>query len=118
MKKLTIASTILAASMCLGTQSAMAAGSFDDKDMLFAFEAEKHLSMELLSSKEMLETEGEWVWFAYYAYYAYAPQLTAAAISLSYSAPRLGSTINSISYNYAPKVESYWETANDWWNNW
>lgn len=60
MKKLTLASTVLAASMCVGTQSVMAAGSLDDQDMLFAFGAESSTQTVVLSKQEMNETEGEW----------------------------------------------------------
>ncbi len=58
MKKLTMASTVLAASMCLGTQSSMASGSLDDQDMLFAFGAESSIETMMLSEQEMMETEG------------------------------------------------------------
>lgn len=59
MKKVTISSTVLAASLCFGTQSAMAAGSLEDKDMLFAFGAESSVNTMMLSEREMVETEGE-----------------------------------------------------------
>lgn len=62
MKKMTIASTVLAVGMCLGSQSGMAAGSLDDQELVFAFGSEKS-SMMLLSEQEMVETEGEFAWF-------------------------------------------------------
>jgi len=72
MKKLTIASTVLAASMCLGTQSAMAAGSLDDQDMQFAFGAENNEHTMMLSEQEMMETEGAYGWWGAAAGFATA----------------------------------------------
>lgn len=59
MKKVTIIPVVLAASVCLGAQSVMAADSLDDKDMLFVFGSESGVNTVMLSDKEMAETEGK-----------------------------------------------------------
>ncbi|MBW7902538.1 MAG: hypothetical protein H3C26_13740 [Rhodocyclaceae bacterium] len=69
--------------------------SFTQADVYTLFEAsDKHMQLATLSTDEMKETEGAWVWL----FYLYGPQMTAAAMWGYNAAPRLGSTINSILY--------------------
>ncbi len=57
MKKLTGTSLALTLAMSFGATSAMA-GSFEDKDMAFAFDSGNTMEVATLSEQEMKDTEG------------------------------------------------------------
>ncbi len=59
MKKLTGTSLALTLAMSFGATSAMA-GSFEDKDMAFAFDSGNTMEVATLSDQEMKNTEGAW----------------------------------------------------------
>lgn len=85
-------------------QPAKPVAAFTEADMQALFEdTGKPMQLAALSAQEMKETEGAWIWL-----YMYAPQITAASMWAYNASPRIGSTINSIRYNYWPRFRSWW----------
>lgn len=63
MKKILVSSSILAVCAFITTQTVTASISFTEKDMLFAFGSTNGFDTIILSEKEMIETEGDLIWF-------------------------------------------------------
>jgi hypothetical protein len=81
----------------LHTAQPLAAFSQTDINAMFE-QTGQPMQLAALSQQEMKDTEGAWIWL-----YMYAPQITAASMWAYHAAPRIGSTIDSIRYNYWPR---------------
>lgn len=108
------AAVALAAAGVLSTQAyaseaqinvaAQPVAAFSENDMQTLFETSgRPMQLAALSQQEMKETEGAWLWMAYY----YAPQLSALAWTGYRAAPTFGNTWNT----WYPRVTN-------WWNSW